>query len=184
MVDINLLPQNIRAAENETKLAGYLKIGGAIFLAISVIFLVVSLVIFFITKGERIKSEAKITSLTSQLQAGQNSEKSAVLLVNKGAELIKIMQQTPRYSKLLTTLSQKVPAEVNISELTITSPVKISAAGDSGSYLSLSQFLKVITADTSGIFGGVSLQNVVLSSQTGRVQFVLDITIKEKSLII
>jgi hypothetical protein len=28
------------------------------------------------------------------------------------------------------------------------------------------------------------LQNVVLSSQTGRVQFVLDITIKEKSLII
>ena len=109
MVDINLLPQNIRAAENETKLAGYLKIGGAVFLAISVIFLVVSLVIFFITKGERIKSEAKITSLTSQLQAGQNSEKSAVLLVNKGAELIKIMQQTPRYSKLLTTLSQKVP---------------------------------------------------------------------------
>lgn len=184
MADINLLPTDVRAFEQKTKQVKILKLVGVGSLLLAVVISGTLVGLFLITRQGRTVANKSVAGLETVLAGSQEKENSAKALVAKSSELLKVLRVTPRYSRLLSALSAKVPADVNIKELTVTSPTKVNVSGDAAGYLSLSQFLKVLTADSNDIFSGETLQSVVLDNQTGRVQFVMLVSIRENSLII
>lgn len=183
MADINLLSQDARTNEKKTKVAKILRLVGVCSILVSIVLSGIVLLLFLTTKQSVSNATAKVVALERDVAANQSKVDSAITLVAKFSQLQKILKNGPRYSILLLALSQKVPADMNIKELTVTSPTKVNISGDSPSYLSLSQFLQVLTSDQTSIFSEETLQSVTLDSQTGRVQFVLLVTLKDQSLI-
>lgn len=183
MAEINLLPHDVRAIEKKTKQGKEIKLLAIGLLVVSVIVSSVFLGLWIVTKQSAEATTTAATRIETELTTSQSKIDSALVLVAKLGELNTLLKSSPRYTLLLTALSQKIPADVNIKELSVVSPTKVNLSGDSSGYQSLAQFLKVLTSDSTSIFSGETLQSVVLDNQTGRVQFVLLVTVKDGSLI-
>ena len=183
MSDINLLPHDIRSQEKKTKTAGLLKLLAIAALVVSIVTTGVLLWLFISTKSQLDAVNKTISTTTMALAASKNTEDDLISLSAKSAELTKLINARPLYSKFLDSLAKTLPADVKISEINILSPLKAGVSGDSLGYLSLSQLLKTINNGTSPVFSGATLNSVVLNSQTGRVQFIMEITIKDKGLL-
>lgn len=177
-----MLPRDIQTQEKKTKLAGVLKVTAVVSLLISVTASAALLWLFLSSKSQLAAVNHNIATTTTTLASSINTENSLVSLSLKSAELTKILAARPLYSKFLDSLSGTLPLDVKIAEINILAPTKASVSGDSLGYLSLSQLLKTLNNGTSPVFAGATLNSVVLNSQTGRVQFVMDVAIKDKGL--
>lgn len=182
MSEINLLPKEIQNNKSNNRWGRSLKITSIIFLLLMLVVSTIFWGLSFLTSRNVKIQEAKIAGVTSALMATSDFEKDVVKLGTKAQTLTTILKTQPRYFVLLNSLSSKVPLDIKITEITILSPTKTTVGGVSTSYLSLSQFLKVLSVSQDNIFSGVTLNNVVLDSVTSQVRFTMELAVKETSL--
>jgi len=183
MAGINLLPPEVRVLEKRINLARVLRNSGLIVLVISVAVAGLFVYLNLNSRSQLSTIKTAISQTNSLLTSARETESETKILLAKYQSLRKILSNRPLYSKLLESLSKNVPADVQILDVNVLSPTRVSVSGDSLSYLSLAKFLKVLSPDKSGVFTKAVLNSVVLNSQSGHVQFVVELNVKEGALL-
>jgi len=180
---INLLPQEVRALEKKSQYVKYSRIAGFVLFAVSAIFSITTAYLG-ISSGVKLSNVTKEqTAVNSELVAAKQVEEMISVIDSKSKELLKLIKARPLYSKLLEGLGRKTPSDVTITEVNVLAPEKISISGNSLGYLSLAKFLKALNNDPDSIFKNAVLNSVVLNSQSGSVQFSMELDIKPGSLL-
>lgn len=184
MSDINLLPPEIRVLE---KRARFGKLSATIGVAIFSVSLVATLVVgitYFLGRASLLKTQNEVTSVTASIAALKSLEQNAAEITGKYKEITNIFKTRELYSKFFNSLNGLVPQDVTISEVNFLATTKVSISGVSTGYLSLASFIKTLEDPLkSQIFETPVLNSVVLNSQTGQVNFVMEVSIKSESLL-
>ena len=180
---INLLPQEVRSLEKKGLYVKYSRIVGLVFLVASVIFSVTTAYLA-ISSGVKLAAATKDQADTNAaLAAAKSVEDMTSVIDAKSKALLALVKTRPLYSKLLEGLGRKTPSDVTITEVNVLAPDKISISGTSLGYLSLAKFLKALNNDPDSIFKNAVLNSVTLNSQSGSVQFSMELDIKAGSLL-
>ena len=180
---INLLPQEVRVLERNNRYVKYSRIIGVVSLVISAVFSA-TMVYLTISSGVNLSNLTKEQAeVNADLAAAKSVEEMISVIDSKSKELLKLIKTRPLYSKLLEGLGRKTPGDVIITEVNVLASEKISISGTSLGYLSLAKFLKALNNDPDSIFKSAVLNSVVLNSQSGSVQFSMELDIKPGSLL-
>jgi len=178
--DISLLPKEIEKKKEQEVRDRLLRRGGLVFLAVSLL-LAVGAFVYSLTLNSQLSNlEQNITSEISKISSLSEIELNAKDLELRVGVLTKIIDQKIYFSRLLSTLTKAVPADVTIVELTVPSEEAIAVSGTSRSYVSLARFL--LNLKEAGLFKMVELRSVSLDAQTGEAHFDLNLSVVEEGL--
>ncbi|MCX6783546.1 MAG: PilN domain-containing protein [candidate division WWE3 bacterium] len=184
MIDINLLPPEIRVLEKKARFSKIILFIGGVALLASVIFIIGVTVNYIIVKNNLSQNQLKLTTTTQEIATYKALEASAIDVTAKYKELQAAFKVRELYSQFFAALNGMVPQDVKVSEINFLATNKVSLSGESQGYLSLAGFVKTLEdPKTSKIFVNPVLNSVVLNSQTGKVQFVMELGLKEGSLL-
>ena len=178
--DISLLPKEIERKKEQEARDRLLRRGGLVFLTVSLL-LALGVFVYSLTLNSQLSDlEQDIASEMSKIASLSELELSVKDLEARVGVLTKVFNEKLYFSRLLSTLTRAVPADVAVVELTAPSEEAISVSGTSRSYVSLAKFL--LNLKENGLFGVVELRSVSLDQQTGEANFDLNLSVVKGGL--
>lgn len=172
--DISLLPTEVEKKREEEARVVLLRKASLVFLIVSFVFGASVFIYSLVLKSQLSKLEQNSRDESSKISSLTEVETKAQDLAARIGVLKTVFGEKIYFSNLLTTVSQAVPADVGISEMTVPSAEVISVSGTSRSYISLAKFL--LNLKDAKIFAAVELHSVSLDRETGEAKF--DVSLK------
>jgi len=156
--DISLLPKEVERKKEQEARERLWRRCTLVFLGVG-LFLTAGVFIYSLTLNSQLSNlEQDITVERAKIASLTEMETEARDLEMRVGALAKIFDQKIYFSKLLQTLTQMVPADVAVVELTVPSEETISVSGTTRSYVSLAKFLLNLKAND--LFSTVDLRSV------------------------
>jgi Tfp pilus assembly protein PilN len=178
--DISLLPKEVeRKREQEARSRLLQKVSLGV-LGVAVLFTAAVFIYSLVLKSQFSNLQQAVDKQESEISSLSEIELMAHDLDARVKTLQKILADKIYFSTLLTNVSQAVPADVSVVEMTIPSEETASLSGTSRSYSSLAKFL--LNLKESDLFETVELRSVSLDGQTGEANFDLSLGLAKEGL--
>lgn len=190
MPTINLLPQKISKQQRTARVVTKATSIGFIVCAVLVV-IAFGLGIYRFFLGRHLASlEEQATSLETTILSKAELEEISDKLSNKSGALSLIFSTRDRYSYLIETFINMIPQGVYFSDFSVGSNGGISTnwsvnvSGTALSYISLSEFLRIIPSPEGGgdVFESAKLSSVSLDDNSGKIRFAILLGIKQNAL--
>ena len=179
--DISLLPKEVEKKREQEVRQRLLRRASLIFLAVSLLLGSGLFIYSLVLRTQLSNLEKEVSSEESKIDSLAEVELKAQDLAVRSTALGDILGGKVYFSTLLARLSQAVPADVALTEMTVPSSETISVSGTSRSYVSLAKFLLNLK-DAKEIFEAVDLRSVSSDQQTGEAKFDLNLKIVKGGL--
>ncbi len=182
--DISLLPKEVEKKKEQEARQRLLQKVSLVFLAVSLLLGGGAFVYSLVLRNQLSSLEKDVSSEESKIGSLAEVALEAQDLSERSVALSNVFKDKVYFSTLLTTLSQAVPADVTLKEMTVPAAETISVSGTSRSYVSLAKFLLNLkeTQPPLAGFEAVDLRSVSSDQQTGEANFDLNLKIVKGGL--
>lgn len=178
--DISLLPKEVEKKREQEARSQLLRKASLVFLVASLALGASSLIYSSVLRSQLSKLEQNILNEKSKISSLSEVELKARDLEVRVGALKDIFASRACFSTLLSALSEAVPVDVSLTEITVPSEETVSVSGTSRSYVSLAKLL--LNLKEVKIFERVELRSVSLDQQTGEAKFDLSLKLAKGGL--
>ena len=183
--EINLIPDNLVKKKEKSVLVG-------ISFKVLVVLLFVAFVVFVVSFYLQYKLNNSLKDLNATLTQKKESVRALEKIEQKNSELSQklsiaggLLKLQDHYSIFLEEITKVTPTTVVIDDLNFTTSGTVVVSGSANSYGSLGDFIGNISKATTikdSIFMEVSLSEVSLKKETGKIGFSSILKSKENAL--
>jgi len=183
--EINLIPDNLVKKKEKSVLVG-------ISFKVLVVLLFVAFVVFVVSFYLQYKLNNSLKDLNATLTQKKESVRALEKIEQKNSELSQklsiaggLLKLQDHYSIFLEEITKVTPTTVVIDDLNFTTSGTVVVSGSANSYGSLADFIGNISKATTikdSIFMEVSLSEVSLKKETGKIGFSSILKSKENAL--
>ncbi len=178
---INLIPRQVKE-EREKSFWKKSSLWGSVTIMVGVAAISAGVIIFKFSLQRDIKAlESDIDLEEGKIKAQQEVELKVRDLSKRAGEAGRILERSNRYSRVLDKVTALMPDRVTLSKMSMRETESAQVSGKARSYIDLARFIDAIQRDEE-LLTGLQLRSVNLDTQTGNVNFDLEVTVSKEAL--
>ncbi len=178
---ISLIPRQVKESREESFWKKS-SLWGSIAVLVGVAAVSAGVVIFrFSLQNEISDLSESIDSEKSKIEAQRDVEIKLRDLSQRAEYAGDILGEANRYSRLLKKITVLLPDQVTLSKMGVRDADVAQISGTARSYIDLARFINSVQEDEE-LLTGLQLRSVNLDTQTGNVNFDLEVSVSEEDL--
>ncbi|MEA2020833.1 MAG: PilN domain-containing protein [Patescibacteria group bacterium] len=178
---VNLIPRQVKE-KREKSFWKKSSLWGSVAIFVGVAAVSAGIVIFKFSLQRDIKAlEDNIDSEKTRITAQKDVELKMRDLSKRAKAAGKVLENANKYSRILDKVTALMPVRVSLSKMSMREAEQAQISGTARSYVDLARFIYAVQQDEE-LLTGLQLRSVNLDTQTGNVNFDLEVTVSKEAL--